>query len=325
MLRMVFYFLVMPGFLASSIVGLMATWVNRKVTASLRSRVGPPWFQPFADICKLMGKETFVPEGSAVITFLSMPLVNLTAATLVSTMLCLFNANRGISFVGNLIVVLYLLTVPAMTLIIGGSASRNPLSALGSSREMKLILAYELPFLLAVFTMVARAKTLFLGEIIGYQAVHGMFIASFSGLLAFVVCLLAVQAKLGYVPFDVSEAEQEIMGGTMLEYSGPTLAVHKLTGAIQLFSLPVHVDHALPGRDRFHVRSWSVMVPAEILYNFDADHPDQEHKSESKDRPGGPVFLGAGDGAGGSRVHPGDGGMVGGIVVGMGYELWGGL
>lgn len=234
-----FFFLIIPGFLFTALVGLISTWIDRKVTARVQWRKGPPWFQPFADVLKLLGKETIIPEGGSKLTFLSAPLMGLAAVALVSTMLWLINLDPKGSFVGDLIVVIYLLTLPSLALIIGGSASRNPLSAIGSSREMKLILAYELPFILAAFTVVAKAGTIILGGIIGYQSWHGMMITYPSGIIAFLVTLLVTQAKLGYVPFDMPEAEQEIMGGLLLEYSGPPLGAFKVTKAMLLFTLPV--------------------------------------------------------------------------------------
>lgn len=239
MLKILFYFLIIPGFLFTALIGLVTTWIDRKVSARVQWRQGPPWFQPFADVLKLLGKETIIPEDGSKITFLSAPLIGLAAATLVSTMLWLLNADPKATFVGDLIVIIYLLTLPSLALIIGGSASRNPLSALGASREMKLILAYELPFILAAFTVVAKTGSILIGNIATYQASHGLIAFSFSGAIAFMVTLLAVQAKLGYAPFHIAEAEQEIMGGALLEYSGPPLLAFKLANAMLFFTLPV--------------------------------------------------------------------------------------
>jgi NADH-quinone oxidoreductase subunit H len=237
--KLILAFVVFPGFLFSATVGLLSTWVDRKVTARVQYRQGPPWFQPFADILKLLGKEIFVPEGASQFVFLAIPLAGLAAVILVSTMLWSFNADRNVGFIGDLIVVLYLLTVPSLALIIGGSASRNPMGALGASREMKLILGYELPFLVAVFVVVAKTGSIIFGNIINYQALHGPIIFSLSGVLAFGVVLLSAQAKLGYAPFDIAEAEQEIMAGPLVEYSGAPLAIFRLTKAILFFVLPV--------------------------------------------------------------------------------------
>lgn len=238
-MTILYYFLVMPGFIFTAFVGLLSTWIDRKVTARLQWRQGPPIYQPFADMLKLLGKEIFIPQGASRSVFLSAPLIGLAAVTLTSTMLWILNINPYGSFIGDLIVIYYLLTIPSIALIIGGSASRNPFSSLGASREMKLILAYELPFIIAIATVIARTGSILIGSIINYQSVHGMLIGSLSGFLAFIVCLLVTQAKLGFVPFDTAEAEQEIMAGTLLEYSGAPLAIFKLTKAMLLFTLPV--------------------------------------------------------------------------------------
>lgn len=240
MLKAIFYFLIFPGFLFTAVAGLLASWIDRKVTARVQWRVGPPWWQNFADFIKLLGKETIVPQGSSRATFLLAPIFGLAAVTIVSTLLWLTIINPASTFIGDLIVVLYLLTIPAIAVIIGGFASRNPLASLGASREMKLILSYELPFILVCLVPVIQAGgTIRLGEIINYQINNGMVLGSLSGPLAFIVAILCMQAKLTLVPFDIPEAEQEIMAGPYIEYSGPTLAVFKLTRQMMLFVVPM--------------------------------------------------------------------------------------
>ena len=234
MARMVFAFLVFPGFVFSALLGLVSTWVDRKVTARVQWRVGPPLLQPFYDFLKLMGKETLLPASGNRVVFLAAPVVSLAAVTLVSTILWLANLTGG-AFVGDLIVVIYLLLLPSLSLILGGLASGNPLAVTGASREMKLILAYELPFLICLAVAILKS-----GLGITLEALAGSpSIASISGALAAVVCLLCLQAKLGFTPFDVAEAETEIMGGPYIEYSGAPLALFKLSQAILLFVLPV--------------------------------------------------------------------------------------
>jgi NADH-quinone oxidoreductase subunit H len=239
-LSMILYFLFFPGLLFTAAVGLMTTWVDRKVSARVQWRVGPPWYQPFADILKLLGKEIVIPEGAKKTGFLLAPLAGFAAVGVVSMMLWLTNM-KGTGFVGDLIGVIYLLTIPSLGIIIGASASSNPLSSVGASREMKLVLAYELPFVIALFTAVSKISpmSLRLDSIIQYQDVHGVLLGNASCIIAFIVCLLVMQAKLTYPPFDIPEAETELMDGTHLEYSGPALAVVKITQAMMLFTLPV--------------------------------------------------------------------------------------
>jgi NADH-quinone oxidoreductase subunit H len=234
-------YLVFPGFLFSAVVGLLTTWVDRKVSARVQLRVGPPWFQPFADTFKLLGKEVVVPAGARHTGFLLMPVVGLAAATLASTILWLVNLRPETSFVGDTIVVLYVMTIPAIALIFGASASGNPLAALGSAREMKLLFAYELPLVIAVLTTIVKVGSFSFEKILMYQEYNGVMLGSVSGVLAFIVMIFCAQAKLGFLPFDIPEAETEIAGGTHIEYSGAPLAIIRLNTAIMYLVLPLFI------------------------------------------------------------------------------------
>lgn len=234
-------YLLFPGFVFSAVVGLLTTWVDRKVTARVQYRVGPPWYQPFADTIKLLGKEVVVPAGARTTGFLVMPVVGLAAATLASTILWLVNLDPTASFVGDTIVVLYIMTIPALALIIGGSASGNPLGILGASREMKLMFGYELPLVMAVLTTVVKVGSFSFEKILIHQEYNGVMLGSVSGVLAFIVAIFCAQAKLGFIPFDIPEAETEIAGGTHIEYSGAPLAVVRLNTAIMYLVMPLFI------------------------------------------------------------------------------------
>jgi NADH-quinone oxidoreductase subunit H len=235
----IFLFLVFPGFLFSSTMGLLIGWVDRKVTARLQWRVGPPWYQNFIDCSKLLFyKETLLPQGASGAFFLGMPLVSAAAATLVSTIVLVINLSPKTGFIGDLIVVVYLMMIPPVALMLGAFSSQNTLASLGASREMKLVLSYELPFILALVVPIMKSGyAIKLGEIIMAQEGH-IFIGSLSGALSFVVALVCLQAKLGFVPFDMPEAETEIMAGAYIEYSGKALGVFKISKAIMLFVAP---------------------------------------------------------------------------------------
>lgn len=247
----ILYFL-FYGFLLTAVIGLLASWIDRKVTARVQYRVGPPLLQPLIDIIKLLGKETLVPKGSSRTTFLLAPVIGLASVILVSTLLWMNNIWTDKTFLGDLIVVLYLLTIPSICIIVGGFASRNPLASLGASREMKLILSYELPFVLAVLVPVIKSNfSLRLGEIVAVQAQNGVILGSLSGILAFIVLIMCMQAKLALVPFDIPEAETEIIGGPLIEYSGTGLAIYRLTKNMLLFVLPFFLMILLMGGLRF--------------------------------------------------------------------------
>ena len=234
----IFYF-IFYGFLLTAVIGLLASWIDRKVTARVQYRVGPPILQPLIDIIKLLGKETLIPRGASKTLFLMAPAVGLSSVILVSTLLWINNITPARSFLGDLIVVLYLLTIPSISIIMGGFASRNPLASLGASREMKLILGYELPFVLAVLVPVIKSDfSLRFGEILGFQAQNGVMVTSASGIIALIVAIFCMQAKLALVPFDIPEAETEIVSGPLVEYSGSALAIYRLMKNMLLFVLP---------------------------------------------------------------------------------------
>ncbi|HEC77766.1 MAG TPA: NADH-quinone oxidoreductase subunit H [candidate division WOR-3 bacterium] len=246
--RFLFSYIIFPGFLFSAVIGLFVTWIDRKVTARIHWRVGPPWFQPYADFLKLLLKETIVPEGASKILFLSAPLLGIISMSVLAVMLFSMNFDPTRTFVGDLIVIIYLLALPALGIIVGGSASKNPLASVGVSREMTQYFAYELPFLIAMAIVVIKSGgSIKFGEIVAAQQAHGPFLYSISGIIAGVVILLSTQAKLSFVPFDIPEAEQEIMAGPYIEYSGVALAMYKLARAMMFFLLPLFLISVLWG------------------------------------------------------------------------------
>jgi NADH-quinone oxidoreductase subunit H len=237
--KLAFAFVVFPGFVFTASVGLVLTWVDRFVSARVQWRKGPPLYQPFADMLKLLLKETVVPAGASKVAFLLAPILGFAAMCVTAVLLFYVNFFPRGSFVGDLIVLVYLFALPPIAVIIGASASRNPLSAVGASREMTLYLGYELPFLLALAVPVIRTGgAIRLGDLVLAQQAGGPFLYSMSGAIAAVIVLICIQAKLGYPPFDIAEAEQEIMSGVLIEYSGVPLAMFRLTKAMMFFLMP---------------------------------------------------------------------------------------
>ena len=229
-----FWILIFPGFVFTIVLGLVASWIVRKVSALVQWRVGPPLFQPFYDIMKLMGKETLIPQDAQRTVFIAAPLVGLAGVLLFSTMLWRITITQT-AFVGDIIVAIYLMVLPSLALILGSSASASPHATIGTSREMKLVMGYELPLVLAFIVVIIKTGgELNLAAIAEYTPA-----LSISGMLAFLAALLCVQAKLGFVPFDIAESETEVASGIMIEYSGVLLAVWKVMQAMMLVALPL--------------------------------------------------------------------------------------
>jgi len=236
----ILYFLVFPGLLFAGVTGALLSWFDRKITARVQFRKGPPLLQPFYDFFKLLlVKETILPKHGSPVIFLLSPIFSVFGATMagVFILLPLFNITSG--FRGDILVIFYLLTIPSFSYITGALASGNPLAAVGGSREMKLIMSYEMTFILVFAGIIMKSgQQLDLHSIIAVQQSGAPFIGSISGILLFITGIFCVQAKLALVPFDMPEAEAEITEGIFIEFSGTTYAFIKLTKYIMLFILP---------------------------------------------------------------------------------------
>ncbi|MHC1580050.1 MAG: respiratory chain complex I subunit 1 family protein [Candidatus Alkanophagales archaeon] len=230
-----FGLLVYPGLIFTAVVGLLLVWEKRKLTARLQARIGPPVYQCFVDFFKLLWKETLIPEEANRSLFVLSPILALTAVTLV--MLFIPIAGKPfLGFVGDLIVVLYLLTIPPFAAAVGGSSSANPFGGVGASREISLLFAYELPLVLAALTVALDAGTLRLAEIVTAQQQSLLYIAKYP--LAAIAFFFCIMAKLSWIPFDIPEAKTEIMAGLFTEYSGVLLGIFKLAYSMMAFALP---------------------------------------------------------------------------------------
>lgn len=229
------------SFFVLSTAGLLAVWVDRKVTARIQWRVGPPFWQGFADFAKLTGKEVLIPKNANETIFVSSPILAVTSSTVCGTILFL-SMGKGFGFSGDLILLVYLLALPSLAIILGGSSSGNVLASVGVSRELKLLLAYELPFICAIIVPIVKCGyTTSLSGILAFQQVRGINIGSLSGIIGFFIAIIAIHGKLGFVPFDAAEAEGEIGSGAMIEYSGILLGLFKLAKAILLVVGPLFI------------------------------------------------------------------------------------
>ena len=237
------YILIFPGFLFCFLVGLFLSGVDRKIVARMQKRVGPPLLQPFYDFFKLCGKETIVPAAANKGMFLAAPLVGLASLIVLQLFIPIFSFT-AFSTMADVIVIVYLLLIPALSMILGGAASGSPYAGVGLSREMVTVIACELPLvlvLLSVAKVVGNAMgtglVFSMSEITRYQLTSGSLIGHISMIPAAIAFLLIIPGETGSHPFDTAEAETEICEGLLAEYSGPPLAVYKLSHSIKVLTL----------------------------------------------------------------------------------------
>jgi NADH-quinone oxidoreductase subunit H len=222
----VIYLLIFPGFLFLFAFSLFTEYLDRKVYARIQRRVGPPFLQPFADLVKLAAKEDVVPEKAERFMFTVAPLVGL-AAIFAAFLYLPIVASTGLhSFNGDLIVVLYLLTIPTLALFLGGWYSGNVFGQKGGMRVASLLFSYEIPFFLALLTPALIEGSWKMADIVNFEVSHPLVILV--SLLGFVIGVIALQGKLERLPFDIPEAETEIVAGPLVEYSGRRLALFRL-------------------------------------------------------------------------------------------------
>ncbi len=221
-----FWITVFPGFLFLCVFAWAVEYVDRKLYARLQNRIGPPWFQPFADFVKLISKEEIIPTEATALMFKLMPVLALTAVLTAFMHIPLWSSKPIISFEGSVIVVVYLLTLPTLAFFLAGWSSSSLYSTIGAVRTLTQLFAYEVPLLLAVLAPALVAHTWSLGKMVEFYSAHPLL--TLPNLIGFLVALVALQGKLERVPFDIPEAETEIVGGTFTEYSGRLLGLFRL-------------------------------------------------------------------------------------------------
>ncbi|MFA4825232.1 MAG: complex I subunit 1 family protein [Methanoregula sp.] len=221
----ILYILVFPGFVFLLIYSLFIEFLDRRVTARMQNRVGPPFFQPCADVVKMLGKEVIDPDGVDRRIFDAAPLIAL--AAVMTAFLCIpVGGNSIIRFQGDLILVLYLLLIPTIVLFLLGWLSRNVFSAIGGIRAVTQLFIYEVPFFLVMLAPALMAGTWSVSEIAHWQQENAWFLLLQP--IGFVVALVCLQAKLERTPFDIPEAETEIVAGPWTELTGRRLALMHL-------------------------------------------------------------------------------------------------
>lgn len=233
--------LIFPGGLFAILLGLFLTGLDRKVYARLQRRVGPPIYQPCIDLIKLSQKETVIPRTANFTAFRLAPLVGFAGMLAAIAIIPITGIYSGLYQSGDLLVLLYLLATPALALMIGASASGSPYSSVGLSREMTMVLAYEIPLLTVLLTVGMRVgmamggtAVFSLSSIVNFQLKNGALLFDLPMLPAILAFLCCIPGTIGVVPFDIPEAETEITEGPLLEYSGSGLALFKLTGGLKI-------------------------------------------------------------------------------------------
>ena len=211
------------------------TLLERKFAARMQSRIGPyyvgrphGWLQPIADALKLMMKEDIVPTASDRWVYNLAPIVFLVPCLLIFATIP-FAPELGVADLN--IGVLFFLAISSLEIVglfMGGWGSNNKYALLSAMRAVNQIISYDLPFIFAALVPVLLAGSMQMSAIVTAQ--HGLWFVAYPviGQLAFVAFLVATLAAENRVPFDILEAESELVAGFRVEYSGMKFALIQL-------------------------------------------------------------------------------------------------
>ena len=203
------------------------TWGERRLLGRFQNRVGPNrWgpfglFQPLADLGKLLTKEDLTPDGADKVVFPLVPIL-MVAPLILMTAVIPFAQNAALASLH--VGVLYILAVSSITsvaIFMAGWSSNNRYAMFGAARAVAVLISYEVPVVLSLLGVVMVAASMSLGSIVEAQSLPFILVQP----LAFFVFLAGMSAELNRSPFDVAEAESEIIAGYHTEYSGVKFAL----------------------------------------------------------------------------------------------------
>jgi formate hydrogenlyase subunit 4 len=195
--------------------------VLRKVRARIHSRQGPPVLQTYFDLAKLMVKEDQAAVNNFI--FAAAPVACL-GSVLLASLLIPMGGVVPLGFGGDVVFLIYVLALSPIAICLGGMASGNPYAFIGVNREVMMLIVVEPVLAITLIASALRAHSLLLATSVQYIAQHP---PSISLLICAIAFSLAVQLEVAKLPFDLTEAEQEIVEGPLIEYSGRKLALLK--------------------------------------------------------------------------------------------------
>lgn len=224
---------------------MFLTWLERKIVGRIQNRLGPnrvgPWglLQPIADMIKMFTKEDIIPSGADRWVHTLAPVILVIPVVLAFAVIPF---GRGMAPVDLNIGILYIVALGSLATIgifMAGFGSNNKFALIGGMRAVAQIISYEIPQVLSIVTVLLLAGSLSLVKIVdaqgGWSGFHWFLFAIPVGPIAFVIYVISAIAETNRTPFDLPEAESEIVAGHHTEYSGMKFGLFYLAEYLSLF------------------------------------------------------------------------------------------
>ncbi|MFH1074696.1 MAG: NADH-quinone oxidoreductase subunit NuoH [Candidatus Firestonebacteria bacterium] len=210
-----------------SVSVLYLIWLERKVSAHMQSRLGPMhvggwrgWAQTIADMVKLLFKEDIIPAKADKWVHRIAPIV-VFVPSLMAFLVIPFEKNLIVQDLNiGILLIFAFSSIAVLAIIMGGWASNNKYTLLGGIRSAAQMISYELPLVLSILSIVMVVESLKLNDMVAAQSGAGNYWFVFTQPLAFILYIIAATAEVNRTPFDIPEAESEIVSGYNTEYSG---------------------------------------------------------------------------------------------------------
>lgn len=217
---------------------------ERKIAARFQDRIGPnrvgPFglLQPFADFIKLIIKESIVPKGANSFVHILAPILTLISAFLVLAVIPFGIGLAPVDLPSGLLYMVSVSSIAALSIFLAGWSSRNKYSLLGAMRGVAQLVSYEIPQVMSILPVILWSGSLSLVSIVQTQQYdQGWFLFSPPGILGFLLLLISSIAEVNRAPFDLPEAESEIIAGFHTEYSGMRFGLFFLGEYLNVFAI----------------------------------------------------------------------------------------
>ncbi len=220
-------------------LALFIIWIERKLVGRIQNRIGPnrvgPWglFQNVADVVKLLTKEIIIPTGADLIPFMLAPVISVASVFLIWGAIPFARSAVGTTVAIGALYIIAVSSLGILAVLMAGWSSNNKYALLGAFRAVAMLVSYEVPIILTLLVPVMLSGTLNVNAIVEQQSVWYFFMAPLAGIIFYI----GSHAEAARAPFDMLEAESEIVAGYQTEYGGMAFAMFYLAEFLHAFTI----------------------------------------------------------------------------------------